>query len=87
MGILLVEPAIISDIFVSGLADAEDLGDGNIRFTYFTKQKSFMDYANVTEHVIVARIVIPFSALFPARQLTGKRLGICCEMRHARLAH
>lgn len=87
MSIVLIEPAIVPDIFVSGLADAEDLGDGNIRFTYYTRQKSFHDHSNSIEHVIVARIVVPFTALIYARKLTGERLGICCEMVHGKLAH
>ncbi len=86
MAILYVEPAIVPDVFASGLAEAEDLGDGNIRFTYFVKQKSFIEIGGV-EHVIVARIVMPFPALILGRRLTGQRLGICCEMIHNRLAH
>lgn len=87
MGIVFIEPSIVPDIFASGLAEAEDLGDGNIRFTYYVKQKSFIDISNGTEHVIVARIIMPFTALVLGRKLTGQRLGVCCEMVHGNLAH
>jgi len=87
MGILLIEPAIVPDIFVSGVAEPEDLGDGNFRFTFFTRQKSFHDYANVTEGVIVARLVMPFSAVLLAHRLSGRNLGLICCAEMSRAAH
>jgi hypothetical protein len=88
MGILLVEPAIITDIYVSGMADPDDLGNGDVRLTFYTRQKSFADYANATECVVVARLVMPFSAVLQAHRLAGSRLGLaCCGVERLRLAH
>ncbi len=78
----LVEPAIVPDIFVSGLADAEDLGDGNVRFTYYTNQRSFHDRSGTIEHIIVARIIIPLGALITARELARKRLSLDMGLAH-----
>lgn len=75
MGILLVEPAIVPDVFVSGIAEPEDLGDGNIRFTAYAQQKSFNDYVGATEYVIVSRIIMPVPAVFQSLRQTMKVLG------------
>lgn len=89
MGIVLVEPAIVPDVFCSGLADAEDLGDGNFRFTLYAKQKSFQSAEGGFDYVIVARIIMPAVAALQGIDTTLKAMGIaCCEMRHSvRLAH
>lgn len=88
MSIVLIEPAIVSDVFCSDMAEPEDLGDGNFRFTFFTKQKSFLDYAGTTDAVIVARLILPFGAVLHAHRMAGKRLGlVCCEDGRMRLAH
>lgn len=78
MGMLLVETAVVSDIFCSGLAEAEDLGDGNFRFTLYAKQKTFNDYTGETELVIVARLIMPAGAVMEAIQMTMKAMGVAC---------
>lgn len=75
MGIILNEPAIVSDIFASGLADAEDMGDGNMRFTFFSKQKSLHDYAGCFDLIVVARIVMPLGAVHAGVQRTMEVTG------------
>jgi len=85
---LLIEPAIVQDVFASGLADAEDLGDGNMRFTFYAKQRSHADYAGTTELVIVARLIMPAAAVVESIQLTMKAMGIsCCGGERLKPAH
>lgn len=76
MELLLSEPAIVPDTFVSGLAEAEDLGDGNFRFTLYAKQKSFQD--GQIEHVIVARLIMPAPAVMASIKTTMKAMGLAC---------
>jgi hypothetical protein len=85
---LLSEPAIIQDIFCTGLAEAEDLGDGNFRFTLYARQKSFQDYAGTFEYVIVARLIMPTGAVMESIQTTMKAMGVsCCGAERLRLAN
>lgn len=82
---LLSEPVIIPDIFTSGLADIEDLEDGNYRFTFYTRQRS--PYGG-DENIVVSRLVMPASALIPAIRRTMRVAGYACcgagrrELRH-----
>ncbi|MBZ9873110.1 hypothetical protein LB542_19875 [Mesorhizobium sp. BR1-1-9] len=85
---LLTEPAIVSDIFCSGLADAEDLGDGNYRFTLYARQKSHQDYAGGVDFVIVARLIMPAPAVVQSIQMTMKAMNVsCCGAERLRVAH
>jgi hypothetical protein len=86
---LLVEPAIVPDIFCTGLADAEDLGDGNFRFTLYARQKSLHDYAGSVDYIVVARLVMPSKAVMDSIQMTMKAMGVqCCGgERLRRVAH
>jgi hypothetical protein len=61
--VALVEPIVIRDTFVSGLARIEDAGGGNLRFTFYTSQRSTMFTDERTEHVVVERIVMPIAAV------------------------
>lgn len=88
MNLLLSEPAIIQDVFASELALIEDLRDGNIRFVYATRQKSTYDYVGATDHIIVARLILPLPAVLLARAEMTKLFGCYCGAeRHFRLAH
>lgn len=88
MGMLLVEPAIVPDTYCSGLAEAEDLGDGNFRFTLYARQKSHNDYAGAVELVTVARIIMPAGAVMESVQMTMKALGVaCCGGERLKLRH
>ncbi|PAP94015.1 hypothetical protein CIT31_16750 [Mesorhizobium wenxiniae] len=85
---LLIEPAIVPDIFCTGLAEAEDLGDGNFRFTLYAKQRSFHDYAGTVDLVIVARLIMPAGAVMEAIQMTMKAMGVaCCGGERLKLRH
>lgn len=88
MALLLIEPAIITDVFASELALIEDLGDGTYRFTYATRQQSTHDHAGTIEHVIVERLVMPLPAIFEARAKMTEHFGCYCgALRGLRLAH
>lgn len=85
---LFVEPAIVPDIFTSGLAEAEDLGDGNMRFTLYARQTSYCSHDRHIEHVIVARLIMPMGAVHQSIQMTMKAIGVsCCGVERQRLAH
>ena len=69
------EPAIVPAIFASGLADCEDLGDGNMMFTFYTRQKSLYDYAGTFDLIVVARLIMPLGAVHAGMQMTMKVAG------------
>ena len=48
------------DIYASGLASAEDIGDGQWRFVFYVNQRSL--YGGEEERVVVARLVMPAAA-------------------------
>lgn len=75
MGILLSEPVVIQDIFVSGVMP-EDLGDGTMRFTGFVPQRSFGFEG--TEYVVVNRVIMPVPSIMTAIKATMQALGIAC---------
>lgn len=79
------EPVSIPDVFVSELALIEDLGDGNIRFTYSTKQKPPHDSAANDDHVIVARLVLSLPAVLTARERMTQLFGCYCGASRTRL--
>jgi len=67
----LVEPVPVPDIFVSGLAHAEDIGGGIYRFTFFCRR-----HAGIGEDVIVAaKLICPMEAVPPAILLAAKAVG------------
>lgn len=85
---LLIEPAIVPDVFASGLAEIEDLGDGNnYRFTFYVQQKTPQNYSGIIEYVVVARIIMPVIAIHEAVRATMRVMGIQCEERVRKLAH
>lgn len=66
-----IEAPNITDTFVSGLAEVEDLGDGCFRFTFFARQ-----HVNTAErNVIVAKLICPMSAVPPAIVMAAKAVG------------
>lgn len=67
----LIEPQIIPDIFVSGLGEVEDLGDGNFRFTFYCKHHT----GAKEELVVVAKLIAPRSAVPPALFMAAKAIG------------
>jgi hypothetical protein len=70
------EHVCIPDTFVSGLAEVEDLGEGNYRFTFFARRKP-MGYHGAVECEIVARLILPASAVQAAMRMTEGVMGRC----------
>lgn len=56
----LSEPFAIQDVYASGLSHVEDLGDGNYRFTFYTRQASIYGRADA---VVVCRLIMPINAV------------------------
>ena len=79
MGILLVEPAIVPDVYISGVFGPEDIGNGNMRFTGYARQEVF-DRGGV-QYVIVNRLIIPVPVIMQSIKDTMKALGMNCTGR------
>jgi hypothetical protein len=75
MGIALIEPAIVPDTFISGVLP-EDLGDGTMRFTGFSRQRSINFDGH--EYIVVNRVIMPLPAIMASIKETMKALGVAC---------
>lgn len=85
MGIVLVEPAIVPEIFVNGVV-SEDMGDGTMRFTGFSRQRSINFDGH--EYVVVNRVIMPVPAIMISIKETMRALGIaCCGGERLKLRH
>ena len=77
----------VPDTYASGLAEAEDMGDGNVRLTFFARKKSLG--CGIAENEIVERVVIPSSAAIAMVRSMMQAMGVACcggeRLRH--LAH
>ncbi|TGV26355.1 hypothetical protein [Mesorhizobium sp. M4B.F.Ca.ET.143.01.1.1] len=83
MGIMLVEPTIVQDIFVNGVLP-EDMGDGTMRFTGYSKQRS-LSFEGI-DYVVVNRVIMPVPAIMASIKETMKALGVqCCGGERMRL--
>lgn len=80
-----VEHACIPDIFVSGLASAEEIGDGNFRFTFYVNHRSVHD--GTLEREIVCRIIMPSNAAQEGCRKSMESLGCPVDERRLTLAH
>lgn len=56
----MIEPFGVLDVYVSGMAEIEDIGGGCSRLTWYVKQAIF----GSVEKVIVARLIVP-NAIVP----------------------
>ncbi|HET8700390.1 MAG TPA: hypothetical protein VFL97_01845 [Nitrococcus sp.] len=65
----LVEPFGIPDVFVSGLAEVEDVGGGCMRFVFYARHDG--------ERQVVAKLVAPIDAVPPAVMMAAKAVGWC----------
>lgn len=82
---LLSEPVVVQDTYASGLSHVEDIGDGNYRFTFYTRLRS--TYGG-DENNIVARLVLPASAVHAALKTTMRELGMkCCGGEKVSVRH
>lgn len=81
------ELVAVPDTYASGLAEAEDMGDGNFRLTFFARKKSLG--FGIAENEIVERLIIPASAAVLMVRAIMQASGIrCCggeRLKH--LAH
>lgn len=81
---MLSEPVVVPDIYVSGLAAVEDMGDGNWRLTCYAKQQSL--YGGV-EYVVVSRVITTMPAMLEGvRQVMVASGRKCCGAMRERLA-
>lgn len=81
---MLSEPIVVPDTFVSGLSHLEDLGDGNWRLVMFTKNQS--PYGG-EDFVIVAKLIMPASAIIKSIGTTKDALHYRCSCGVARMSH
>lgn len=72
----LAEPNVVPDIFVTSLAEIEDVGEGNWRFTFAVKQGG--------EYIVSARLVMPGSQVIGAARAAMKAVGYNCVCSMAR---
>jgi hypothetical protein len=68
----LIDTGGVTDTFVSGLGEVEDLGGGCFRFVFFTRQK----VGGRDELIVVARLVAPMEAVPPAVFMAMKAIGL-----------
>lgn len=85
----LTEPIAIMDIYVHGVHEAEHIGNGCLRITYFSFQKSIHD--GTMERVVVARHVI-HAAEAQAMSVTilesaGRQTVVCRSCKRDGLFH
>lgn len=82
----LVETFVVQDVYVSGLHDIENLGEGDYRFTFYVKQRSTQDQMT-DDRIVVARIVMSTSSILSGIQQTMRALGRSCCGAISRLQH
>lgn len=75
----LAEPIVVPDVFVTSLAEIEDIGEGNWRFTFAVKQSG--------EHIVSARLVLPGSLVISAARQALRAVGWHCVCSMKRLIH
>ena len=66
----LAEPVVVPDIFASGLARIEEIGGGNLRFSFYVRQRSTVYKDERYEHMLVARIIMHTDAVKSANHAT-----------------
>jgi hypothetical protein len=85
MGLLLVEPIVIQDIFLTGVVP-ELLQDGSIRFNGYSEHNTFR-FEGI-EYVIQTKAVMSVPTALASIQATMKLLGVsCCGGERLRLRH
>lgn len=64
----LVEPFAVPDIQVSGIADIEDMGDGNYRLILYTTRRR--------ERLIVASLIMTEAAIMRSILKSAQAIGV-----------
>lgn len=72
-----IEPVVIEDIYVSILGGLEDVGDGNLRYTFCASQVSPFDGSTI-ENVVKARLVAGPTLIWLAIKATLRHWGVRC---------
>lgn len=67
----IIDTLSVPDVFVSELAEIEDLGEGCFRFVFVTRRH----IGNGEEYLVVAKLIVPRSAIAPAILMTAKAVG------------
>ncbi len=81
----LSEPVIVPDIYVSGLAAVEDMGDGNWRLTCYTRQRS---PHGGYDYIVASRVVTTLPAMLDGvRQVMWATGQTCCGAVRKALVH
>lgn len=70
----LTEPAVVQDVFASGLAEIQDAGGGCVRFVLYSIHTCVDGKA---ERVVVAKIVMPACAVPEAVMITIGAVSEC----------
>jgi hypothetical protein len=68
----MTDPHAVADVFASGLGEIEDVGGGCYRFTLFAPQR----IGGREQFVVVARVIVPTSALPGILFLAGRSIGL-----------
>lgn len=71
----MVEPIAVLDVFISGIAEPEELDDGMIRLVCYAKRRNPHD--NTIERVIVANLVMSRETLVRNMLLCAKPATLC----------
>lgn len=79
----LIEQYGRPDTYVSGLAEVEDLGDGNFRFVFVARKR----VGDREELVVVANLVAPLQAVPPALVKAAKAIGMMVVTEVPRRVH
>ncbi len=76
----LIEPYAVQDTYVSGLAEVEDIGGGNYRFTFFCREH----HDDHEEWTVVAKLIAPLEAVPPAVIKTARAVGMSLALEFPR---
>lgn len=86
MGIVLIEPAFVPDVYISGIIGPEDMGDGNMRYTGYAKQEVFEHGGS--QFIVVNRLIVPIPVIMISIKDTMRALGVaCCGAGLAKARH
>lgn len=86
----ITEPIAVQDCYITGMLEAEDIGDGCFRLTFFAEQKSIHDESK--ERPVAARHIVHAEAArviaLAILDAVGKQSDICKDCnRNVLLLH
>ena len=85
MSIVLIEPAIVPDVYICGLVRPEDLGNGDWRYTGYTRLGT---PDGGMQCVVNSRLIVPTTVILQSIKDTMKALGMaCCGAERLNLRH